>query len=378
MDTLNWLAVGFGAATTSLQVVTAGLAAVRSRPWPRSQHSPSVDRTQAVTIIRPVRGLDQYDELTLRSGFELDYPTYELIFCCEDRDDPAIGAVNRLIAVYPHVKARLLISPDKTTANPKLNNMIKGWDEARTNWVILADCNVLMPVDYVDRLLGGWKTDTGLLCSPPIGSMPEGFWAHLECAFLNGYQARWQYAADTVGLGFAQGKSMLWWKPILDEAGGIRALGAEIAEDAAATKIVRQKGLRVRLVDRPFSQPLGQRSVTQVWDRQVRWSRLRRVTFAAFFIPELLTGSLFPLLSMAFAAPCLGLSRIGGMLAVCAIWLGSEACLCAIAGWYLKLSSPIVWLLRDLLLPVLWVDAWLNNSFTWRGNTMSVSRATKA
>ncbi len=52
---------------------------------------------------------------------------------------------------------------------------------------------------------------------------------------------------------------MLWRRDILDDAGGIEALGSEIAEDAAATKIVRAQGLDVRLVDRPFEQPLGPR-----------------------------------------------------------------------------------------------------------------------
>ena len=40
-----------------------------------------------MSVLRPVRGLDPYDELTLRSGFELDYPSYELILCCDDADD---------------------------------------------------------------------------------------------------------------------------------------------------------------------------------------------------------------------------------------------------------------------------------------------------
>ena len=46
------------------------------------------------------------------------------------------------------------------------------------------------------------------MSAPPVGSHPDGFWAALECAFLNTYQARWQYFADTLGLGFAQGKTL--------------------------------------------------------------------------------------------------------------------------------------------------------------------------
>lgn len=45
-------------------------------------------------------------------------------------------------------------------------------------------------------------------------------------------------------------------RPFLDGRGCIRALGSDIAEDAAATKIVRAAGFGVPLVDDPFEQPL--------------------------------------------------------------------------------------------------------------------------
>ena len=109
------------------------------------------------------------------------------------------------------------------------------------------------------------------------------------------FDARWQLAADAVGFGFAQGKSMLWRRDMLGRAGGIRALGIEIAEDAAATKVVRSAGRRVSLVDRPFEQPLGERDPRQVMDRQLRWARLRRATFPLCYTPEVLTGSLAPM-----------------------------------------------------------------------------------
>src|ERR1700744_5222694 len=116
-----------------------------------------------------------------------------------------------------------------------------------------------MPTDYIERLLASWKPNSGLVCSPPAGSKPANFWASVECAFLNSFQATWQYAADAIGLGFAQGKTMLWRRDILERGGGIRALGQEFAEDAAGTKVIRSQGLHVRLVDRPFEQPLGRR-----------------------------------------------------------------------------------------------------------------------
>src|SRR5262249_59960885 len=108
-------------------------------------------------------------------------------------------------------------------------------------------------------------------------------------------QGGWQDVVDSFGKGVAQGKTMLWRRADLERAGGIAALGKEVAEDAAATKIVRDAGLKVRLIDRPLAQPLGHRGAREVWNRQLRWARLRRASFLLYFLPEILSGGLLPM-----------------------------------------------------------------------------------
>jgi ceramide glucosyltransferase len=366
MTSLDALLLAFCLIATSLHVITTALAMQRCRP-PREVSAPP-DNAPFVTILRPVCGVDDFEEATLRSGFELDYPDYELVFCCADAADPAAALVRELIARHPRVRARLLVGRDAICANPKLNNLVKGWPHARGDWLIFADSNVLMPPDYIQRLLAGWRPGTGVLCAPPIGGLPAGFGSELECAFLNTYQARWQYAADAAGFGFAQGKTMLWRRRDLVAAGGIGALACEIAEDAAATKVVRSLGLRASLVDAPFMQPLGTRSLRQVWDRQARWSRLRRVTFPLLFAPEVLTGGLLPVAAGTLAADAIGVPAPAALAVLAAVWLGGEALLARTAGWHLSLRSPLAWLVRDALLPALWLQAWLSAGFNWRGN----------
>src|SRR5262249_61033222 len=126
---------------------------------------------------------------------------------------------------------------------------------ATPEWIIVADSKVLMPRDYIQRLLVAWRRDAGVVCSVPIAARPGNFWAVLECAFLNTFQARWEYLIDTVGFGFAQGKSMLFRRDIIEAAGGIGALASDLAEDAATTKLVRGQGRKVRLGANPFVQP---------------------------------------------------------------------------------------------------------------------------
>lgn len=365
----------FAAAFASSALLLSNFASIllaSSRLKPRRFIPPFAGKQPPVSIIVPSRGVEPFAEETLKRAFSLDWPRYELIFCVTQPEDPVVKLINAAIARFPSVPARLLIGEDRISANPKLNNCVKGWQAARHDWVILADSNVLMPKDYVQHLMAAWRRDTGLVCSTPVGSRPDGFWAEVECAFLNTLQARWQYAGEAVGLGFAQGKSMLWNKSMLDANGGIQALAAEAAEDAAATKLVNSLGLRVNLVASPFEQPLGQRTLAEVWSRQARWARLRRVTFPLFFAPEILTGVVMPLIFALIAAASAGVSLPTTALCVLAIAYVPECLLAWSKGWYLSPRSVTAMIVRDAMLPIVWSRGWLGGVVEWRGNAMTI------
>ena len=365
-------AATFAISVTAFHAASIAIAIRRFRGNPRpaalsKQYPP-------VTLVRPLCGIDNYAADTLSSTFGLDYPRYEILFCVASAKDPVVPLVEALIAEHAAANTRLLIGDERLSSNPKLNNVLKGWRAAAHDWIVIADSNVLMPTDYIQLLFASWRADTGLVASPPIGCRPEGFWAELECAFLNTYQARWQYAADSIGFGFAQGKTMLWRRADLDHAGGIPALAKEVAEDAAATKVVRGAGLKVRLVDRPFAQPLGRRSAADVWHRQLRWARLRRASFLLYFLPEIFSGGVLPMIAAAIIANGFGVSPILSAGLFGAFWYGGEMLLAAAAGWPVSALSPLYGLTRDLLLPPLFISALRGNDFVWRGNQMRVER----
>ena len=327
---------------------------------------------RAVSIVIPVRGIEAFTPETLDCAFALDWPDYELVFCVAQADDPVAGAVRAAMARHPDVSASLLCGDDRISANPKLNNCVKGWDAARHEWVSLADSNVLMPPDYIQQMMAAWRPDTGLVCSTPIGSRPRGFWAVVECAFLNTLQARWQYAGEALGMGFAQGKSMLWYKPLLDANGGIRALAAEIAEDAASTKLVNGLGLNVNLVASPFEQPLGPRRFQDIWSRQARWARLRRVTFPAYFALEAFIGIALPMGLALAAADEFGTSLPATAAAILLASYLPEWALAASKGWYASWRLLPAMLVRDFILPAVWLRGWMSGTIDWRGNAMTI------
>lgn len=361
---------GYAVISLSIHIVSTALA------WRRCTHVPDLAQPAAdspsVSLVRPLCGVEAFERETLLSSFMLNYPNYEIVFCVADAQDPVIGLVDRLMASFPQIPARLIIGDEKVSANPKLNNVVRGWDESRFDWIIMADSNVLMPEDYIQRMMARWTPTTGLVCACPIGARPSDFAGELECAFLNTYEARWQYTAERLGLGFAQGKSMLWRRDILERGGGVRALASELAEDAAASKLVHAQGLKIHLVEGPFVQLLGPRKLSAVWSRQLRWARLRRVTFPLFFAPEVLTSAIWTIAAAGIAAALSG--RPGWLMAliVAAIWYGVEARLARAAHWQFSLMSLPAYVLRDLFLPILWLQAWMGDDFVWRGHSMNV------
>ena len=359
----------FGIALIFLAVhlATIGLYLRRLRP---AGHQTGILGLPRVSLLRPVCGRDAFDDETLRSSFLQAYPDYEIIFCAPNETDPSVSVIRNLIASYPKVPARLLFGQVSLTGNPKLNNLWKGWHAATADWVCMTDSNLLLTPNYLRTVVGSWGPGTGLVSSPPVGDRPEGLAGSLECAFLNSNQARLQFASDSLGHGFAQGKTLFWNRAMLNKAGGIAVLGRYLAEDVNATKLVRAMGLRVSLTPLPFSQPIGRRSYQQVWDRQLRWSRVRRDGFPLVFGTEFANGSVVALASLIAACQCLGLSTTIS-LPYLTVWYAAEVFLIRRAGWPRAWRDIVALPLRDALFPVLWCATFLRRGIEWRGTAMS-------
>jgi ceramide glucosyltransferase len=136
--------------------------------------------------------------------------------------------------------------------------------------------------------------------------------------------------------------------------------------------------LRVRLVDRPFKQPLGSRTAGEVWRRQLRWARLRRDTFKLFFVIEIFAGGIPPIIACAIIASTTRLPVMDTLLSFAFVWYLAEAALAYAVGWHLSWRSLALSALRDLFLPVLWFAAWMGDEFVWYGNVMRIAQRSSA
>ena len=314
------------------------------------------------TIICPLCENNELLLVTLDSFFRLDCQDYEVIFVADPHATEAVWVARMIAARYPQVASQIIVNADVVCRNPKLANIHKAWAIAG-EWIMMADCNVLLPPDAIQRMTERWQDDVGMVCSPPIGSRPGNFPAEVECAFLNSFEAKWQVLADRLGQGFAQGKVMFCHKAQIDALGGILVLDNEACEDAAASKLMRRAGLRIRLPARLFEQPLGRRSLRQVWQRQLRWAKLRRASFPLLYSLEIVITPLPLSIGLLTTHNLWPLLLLGGCY-------GGECLLALSCGWYVSWRTPLALLVRDLMMVGIWLTGWFGHTIQWSGNRL--------
>ena len=165
MELLAHVAGAFAVAALLIHVATSLSTAWRCRRSAEPRPSREPEQGAAVTIIRPVCGLDAYEEATLRSTFALDYPAARSPALLRLRAAiPWCRWCERLIAEHPHVRGapadrrrpRLARTPSSTTSS-------RAGARPSHGWIAIADSNVLMPPDYLQRLFATWRHGTGLV-----------------------------------------------------------------------------------------------------------------------------------------------------------------------------------------------------------------------
>ncbi|ORZ39067.1 glycosyl transferase family 21-domain-containing protein [Catenaria anguillulae PL171] len=256
-----------------------------------------------VSILRPLKGLDCNIESNLLSSFRQDYPVthFELIFCVADETDPVIPVVKSLIARHPDHNSRLVIGDVNIGVNPKINNLIRGYESASNDIVWIIDSNIWVAPGTLSRSVRALMAPgIGLVHHLPVGVQPTSLGSELEMLFLNSVHARAYLAINQLGPSSCViGKSTLFRRSDLQICGGLQAFGKYMAEDNMIGQAIWDLGLRhVMTADRAW-QPLGSMSAMDFFNRRQRWGRIRKFIVRAATLAEPLSECV--LLSALFA-----------------------------------------------------------------------------
>jgi ceramide glucosyltransferase len=326
-----------------------------------------------VSVIKPLKGIDPGLEANLEGFFELDYPDFELVFCVPSANDPAKPLVQRLIARHPQVRAHLLVGETIVGPNPKVNNLLKAYETAAHDWVVISDSNVRVRPDYLKRMVAHLEPGVGLVTSIVSGHGGKGFGAGLEAVYLNTFYARGMNLADFSGRACVVGKSMLLRRSVAARFGGMRALARYLAEDYVAGEAVKALGLRVVIASDPIEQVIGEHSLGSFWKRHVRWGRIRKTHAPLTFALEPLLGAVASGVLGAYGfATLVDLPMSTFLVFHLGLWSACDIFLMRRLGAPIKWSTPIAWFARELLALPQWLHVASGNTVEWRGQRLAI------
>src|SRR4051795_12947599 len=232
----------------ALVAVTTTLFGMVSLFWVTRRRKNLPAFTPPVTILKPLKGQDEGLEENLRSFFRLDYPTFQLLFCVADDDDPAIAVVGRLLAEFPDQDARLIIGCPIHGLNPKVENLAAMDRYRKHDTILISDSNVRVRPAYL-------RETACYLAEPGVGLVTNLFagvgevqtGAVLENLQLNGFIAGGIAAAAFLRATCVVGKSMLMPVRVLEAIGGFASVRNLLAEDQVIGVRVRKAWYSIRL-----------------------------------------------------------------------------------------------------------------------------------
>ena len=364
---LAWVGLGWWAFTMAIQWLSAALARRRRPAAP--PHHVAAD----FSIVAPLAGRSDASPDYIGALEELSRRGAEVLICVAAEGDEAIEQARALWPAAP-----ILIGSDDTF-NPKMNNVRKGLEAASRSVVVLCDAGVAVTLDDLRRAATELSDKVGLVLGLKAGWLPANFAAELECAYINGHQARFLLAADRLGMPVASGGMTVFAREVLAEIGGHQAFLNYIADDYSIVRTMRDRGRRTTWLGNTMPHmPVGQRKWSDVWRRQVRWASTRLNLTREVRVLALLDPAIGWLVSGAAGAA--GLAALGwgpvsitpAVLAHSAAWFAAEA-------WFLAAYGlpfgPRAWaaaVVRETLVPVLLVQAWRGRRrIDWRGTDLA-------
>src|SRR6516164_3903843 len=101
-----------------------------------------------VTLLKPLCGSEPGLEAHLTSFFEQHYPSYEIIFGARYENDPALKIARRISARYPSVPVKIVITGEPWRPNAKVCSLVKMYEHARHDYLIISDSDVTVGPNY--------------------------------------------------------------------------------------------------------------------------------------------------------------------------------------------------------------------------------------
>ena len=350
-------------------LVYTALAVVAAFRYLAVQPPPLVN-AEPISILKPLAGLDLGLESNLRTFFEQDYPTFEILFAVREASDPAVAVVEKLREEYSKIPSRLIITGEPPYPNAKVYSLDKMMAVAAHDLLVMSDSDIRVTPSLLQTVAAEFQdAKLGVATCPYRAVAGPSFWSQLEAVGMNtDFMSGILVARMLEGMHFAVGPTITARKRVLESIGGFDRIKDYLAEDFVLGKFAADAGHGVILSCYVIEHHSGSSDFRHNAAHRLRWSRSTRRSRPAGYVGQLFTmpfalavllaawtPSLWPVMPMTFAIRAVAARVVShGMLRARLNWL----------------LLP----LEDLAVFCFWIAGFFGNNIVWRGRTYHLER----
>jgi ceramide glucosyltransferase len=323
----------------------------------------------AVSLLKPVRGVDFGSYQNFASFCTQDYPEYEILFGVSDSTDPAVPLIQKIIAEFPRLRIRLFVGAEYIGANRKVNMLARLAGEAQNEILVLTDGDIRVSRNYLREVVAPFTDKKiGAVTSFYRGIAGKNLGAELEAIgaasdfFAGVLMANWME-----GIAFGLGASIVTTKEWVAKIGGFAAIADLHSDDYELGNRIAKAGGKILLSREAVWTMYPAQTARSFWQHQARWLRTVRLCRPASFAGLIFTHGLPWAVLAALIAPVPWIS---------AAYLFAYFVLRMIMAWTVGIwgvGDDVVrrklWLvpLRDAIYFAVWLGSFASNRIHWGG-----------
>lgn len=248
------------------------------------------------TIFAPCRGVDREFKENLRRLFAQRYPSYEILFIVDDKEDAAVKEIEEAIRIYTSatVSARLLIAPKASGSSQKIENLIFAIPtaDARSEVFAFVDSDACTNSDWLASL-------SAAALKPNVGAATGYRWLISENGKLGSELSSVWNGSVASALGpntrsnFCWGGSMALRREMFERLDIITCWKGVLSDDFAVTKAVQNAGLELEFVPRGLCASFEHQSLAEMLEFTTRQMKITRVYSPGLWLLSMFGSTLF-------------------------------------------------------------------------------------
>jgi ceramide glucosyltransferase len=330
------------------------------------------DWIPAVSLIKPVCGLEKNLYENLSTACHQEYPEYEVIFSLQDPADPALPLLARIRAENPSVPVRIIVDRACAGPNGRLSNILNATSQATGQVLVYSDSDMRLEPTYLKTIVAPLANPrVGIACTLYRAEGADNLFESLELLSLNAdFLPSMVFATETGAALACPGASQAIRRETLTFIGGLKPMAYTLVEDLELGRAVVAAGFTIVFVPHVAVTGVDLPRPSVWWRHQVYWEQNTRVANpVGFFFTWLVRG-----------VPFAGLYALSGGLGC---WLVLAATLTVRLGTTVVTSTLLgdregirrLWLLplRDAAGLFVWLASFLGRRVHWRGRVFVLS-----